>query len=86
MIERRHGYENLIRLAGLIRSSYTTGYYPENSDFDGSFRRINLELSPFGKTKVGKVNIKTRTGYRALRPSPSADSGRSHIRSCDSSC
>jgi VWFA-related protein len=63
------GDELFIKLAGLIRSAYTIGYYPENSDFDGGFRRISLELSPRGKTKAGKVNIKTRNGYRALRPS-----------------
>ena len=61
--------EMLIKLAGLIRSSYTIGYYPENSDFDGGFRRISLELSPGGKVKAGPVNIKTRSGYRAFRPS-----------------
>src|SRR5262245_12047162 len=61
--------ELLIKLTGLIRSGYTIGYYPENSDFDGKFRRISLELSPQGKAKVGKVDIKTRNGYRALRPS-----------------
>jgi VWFA-related protein len=64
----------LIKLAGLIRSSYTIGYYPENSDFDGRFRRISLELSSQGKAKVGKVSIKARTGYRALRPSSPAAS------------
>jgi VWFA-related protein len=64
--------DQLIKLTGLIRSSYTIGYYPENSDFDGSFRRISLELSPAGKIKAGKVKIKTRDGYRALRPSPPA--------------
>jgi VWFA-related protein len=68
------GDETLIKLAGLIRSSYTIGYYPENTDFDGRFRRISLELSPSGKAKVGKVNIKTRTGYLALRPSATAAS------------
>ncbi|MGH9839281.1 MAG: VWA domain-containing protein [Blastocatellia bacterium] len=61
--------ELFIKLTGLIGSSYTIGYYPENSDFDGRFRRINLELSGRGKTKAGKVHIKTRNGYRALRPS-----------------
>jgi VWFA-related protein len=61
--------EMLIKLAGLIRSSYTIGYYPENSNFDGRFRRINLELSLRGKTKVGRVNIKTRNGYMAVRSS-----------------
>jgi len=62
----------LIKVAGLIRSSYTIGYYPANSDFDGSFRRISLELSPSGKAKAGKFTIKTRNGYRALRPSAKA--------------
>ncbi len=61
--------ELFVRLTGLIRSSYTIAYYPENSDFDGRFRRISLELSGRGKAKTGKVNIKTRNGYRALRPS-----------------
>jgi VWFA-related protein len=64
------GDELFIKLAALIRSTYTIGYYPENSSFDGRFRLISLELSPRGKKKVGKVNIKTRNGYRALRPSP----------------
>ncbi|HEU0178593.1 MAG TPA: VWA domain-containing protein [Blastocatellia bacterium] len=68
------GDEMLIKLAGLIRSSYTIGYYPANSDFDGRFRRISLELSSQGKAKVGRVDIKTRDGYRALRPSAPAAS------------
>ena len=71
---RQDGDETLIKLAGLIRSSYTIGYYPENSNFDGRFRRTSLELSPSGKAKAGKVNIKTRNGYRALRPSAPAAS------------
>jgi hypothetical protein len=59
----------LIKLAGLISSSYTIGYYPENSNFDGGYRRISLELTPKGNTKAGPVDIKTRSGYRAFRPS-----------------
>jgi VWFA-related protein len=66
---RQEADELLLKLTRLIQSSYTIGYYPENSNFDGRFRRINLELSPSGKTKAGRVNIKTRKGYRALRPS-----------------
>jgi len=66
--------DQLIKLTDLIRSSYTIGYYPENSNFDGGFRRIGLELSPIGKTKAGNVTIKTRNGYRALRPSATAAS------------
>ena len=64
----------LIKLTDLIRSSYTIGYYPENFNFDGGFRRIRLEMSSSGKAKVGKVTIKTRNGYRALRPSTTATS------------
>lgn len=73
--KREEADEMLIKLAGLIRASYTIGYYPENPDFDGRFRRINLELSRRGKTKAATVNIKTRNGYRALRPSSPAVSG-----------
>ena len=62
--------ELFIKLAQQIRSSYTIGYYPENSNFDGRFRRIKVELSRSGKAKAGKVNIKTRDGYRASRRSP----------------
>jgi VWFA-related protein len=70
LVGKREGADDLlIKLMGLIGSSYTIGYYPENSDFDGRFRRISLELSGRGKAKAGKVNIKTRNGYRALRPS-----------------
>jgi VWFA-related protein len=66
---KQNADELLIELTRLIQSSYTIGYYPENSDFDGRFRRISMELSPSGKAKAGKVNLKTRKGYRALRPS-----------------
>jgi hypothetical protein len=66
--------EMFMNLTGLISSSYTIGYYPENSEFDGRFHRISLELSPSGKTKAGNVTIKTRNGYRALRPSATAAS------------
>jgi len=59
--------EWLIKLAGLIRSGYTIGYYPVNKDFDGRFRQIRLELSEDGKRKTGKVDIRSGNGYRALR-------------------
>ncbi len=59
--------ELFIKLTGLIRSSYTIGYYPKNTNFDGRFRRIKLELSKSGKAKAGKVEIKTRDGYHAIR-------------------
>jgi VWFA-related protein len=67
--KRKAPDEWLIKLAGLIRTSYSIGYYPDDKDFDGRFRHIKLELSRSGKTKAGTVNIKMRNGYRALRPS-----------------
>ncbi len=60
--------ELFTQLTRLIRSSYTIGYYPENTNFDGKFRRIKLELSKSAKTKYGNVDIKTREGYYAARP------------------
>ncbi len=59
-----------MKLARQIRSTYTIGYYPENTNFDGKFRRIKLELSPSGKAKAGNVNIAVREGYHAVRRSP----------------
>ncbi len=59
--------ELFIKLTSLIRSSYTIGYYPDNTNFDGRFRRIKLELSKSGQAKAGNVNIQTRNGYHAVR-------------------
>lgn len=64
--------EMFMKLAKQIRSSYTIGYYPENTNFDGKFRRIKLELSKSGKAKFGKVDIKTREGYHAVRRVPAS--------------
>lgn len=61
--------ELFIRLTGLIRSSYTIGYYPDNTKFDGRFRRIKVELSKSGKAKAGNVRIVAREGYHAVRRS-----------------
>ena len=72
--EQEKADELFIKLTDLIRSSYTIGYYPQDSNFNGRFRRMSLELSPRGKTKAGKVTIKARTGYRALRTSSPAAS------------
>ena len=61
------------KLAKQIHSSYTIGYYPENTSFDGQFRRINVELSQSGKAKAGKADIKARVGYFAIRPESMAN-------------
>ena len=47
--------ELFIKLTSLIRSSYTIGYYPDNTNFDGRFRNIKLELSKSGLAKVGEM-------------------------------
>lgn len=60
----------LLNIFEMIRGSYTISYYPENTNFDGRFRQIKLELSPQRKAKPGKVKITARSGYKAIRPSP----------------
>jgi len=70
--EQEKGNELFNKLIELVHSSYTIGYYPEDSNFDGRYRRIKLELSPRGKLKAGEVNIKSRAGYRAIRSSSPA--------------
>jgi VWFA-related protein len=66
--KREQSDEWLIRLTGLIRSAYSVGYYPDDKNFNGRFRKIKLELSVQGKTKSAAVQIKTRVGYHAIRP------------------
>jgi Ca-activated chloride channel homolog len=50
-----------------IRNQYTIGYYPSNSAKDGTFRRVEVKVFPPGS--MGKVDVRTRTGYYALKPS-----------------
>jgi Ca-activated chloride channel homolog len=55
-----------------IRNQYTLGYYPTNSAKDGTFRRVEVEVLP--PPGLGKLNIRSRTGYYALKktsPPPS---------------
>lgn len=42
-----------------LRSVYSIGYYPENQNFDGSWRNIRLRLTESG------VSLRTRPGYYA---------------------
>lgn len=47
-----------------LRSRYVIGYEPSNTNFDGRFRQIKVELSTSGKAKVReKVEIKAKKGY-----------------------
>ena len=49
-----------------IRNQYTIGYYPTNSAKDGTFRRVEVQVFP--PHGMGKLNVRTRTGYYALKP------------------
>jgi Ca-activated chloride channel homolog len=53
------------RIARDIRHQYTVGYYPSNSAHDGSFRTVRVEVTP--PASIGKVSVRTRTGYFAQR-------------------
>jgi Ca-activated chloride channel homolog len=50
-----------------IRNQYTLGYYPTNTAKDGTFRAVQVSLTPpHGK---GKLNVRSRTGYYAQKTS-----------------
>jgi Ca-activated chloride channel homolog len=52
-----------------IRNQYTIGYYPTNAEKDGTFRRVDVEVFP--PHGYGKLSVRTRTGYYALKRSAS---------------
>jgi Ca-activated chloride channel homolog len=56
-----------------IRNQYTLGYYPTNAEKDGTFRKVEVDvLSPHGHSKL---NVRTRTGYYALKKTPPPSQG-----------
>lgn len=56
-----------------IRNQYTIGYYPTNSNKDGTFRRVEVKVFP--PSRMGKLDVRTRTGYYALKPATSQTQG-----------
>jgi VWFA-related protein len=50
------------QIAHDIRNQYTLGYYPTNTNKDGSFRTVKVEVNARGR---GKLVVRTRTGYYA---------------------
>jgi len=53
-------------IASELRMQYALGYYPTNSQRDGSWRTIRVEVVP---DKVhGKLVARTRSGYYATKP------------------
>ncbi len=52
--------KGLDRIDREVRARYTLGYYPTNSKFDGSFRKVKIEVKRPG------VEVVTRPGYYAI--------------------
>jgi Ca-activated chloride channel homolog len=59
------------QVAHEIRNQYTIGYYPTNASRDGTFRAVQVRVFP--PKGMGKVSVRTRTGYYAPKPSANAD-------------
>jgi VWFA-related protein len=53
------------QIAHDIRNQYTLAYYPTNSARDGSFRTVQVQVTP--PRNAGKLSVRTRTGYYASR-------------------
>ena len=57
-----------------IRNQYTLAYYPTNTNRDGSFRAVSVEVIP--PRGHGKLVARTRNGYYApSTPAASTSSG-----------
>jgi len=56
-----------------IRNQYTIGYYPTNSTKDGTFRRVEVRVFP--PSGMGRLDVRTRTGYYALKPATEQTQG-----------
>jgi VWFA-related protein len=54
-----------LQIAHDIRNQYTLAYYPTNTEKDGTFRAVRVEVTdPHSKSRL---NVRTRTGYYAPR-------------------
>lgn len=59
------------QVAHEIRNQYTIGYYPTDSLKDGTFRNVQVRVFP--PKGLGKIVVRTRTGYYAPKASADAD-------------
>ncbi len=55
------------QIAHDIRNQYTIAYYPSNSKRDGTFRAVQVQVTP--PRGRGKMTVRTRTGYYAQKES-----------------
>ena len=53
------------QIAHDIRNQYTMGYYSTNTAHDGTFRAVQVQVTP--QRNTGKLTVRTRTGYYASR-------------------
>ncbi len=53
-------------IAGAIRSQYTIGFFSENRNRDGRFRKVDISVAS-GNDRSG-LRVKSRKGYLAPRP------------------
>jgi VWFA-related protein len=61
------------RIAGDIRNQYTIAYVPANRKQDGTYRIITVKASA---PHLGRLSVRTRTGYRAPLDSPPSPAAR----------
>ena len=59
------------QIAHDIRNQYTIGYYSTNTAHDGTFRAVQVQVTP--PRNSGKLTVRTRTGYYAPRASSSGN-------------
>jgi Ca-activated chloride channel homolog len=59
------------QVAKEIRNQYTLGYYPANSNRDGTFRPVLVKVIP--PNGRGKLSVRTRTGYYAPKAPANGD-------------
>ncbi len=60
------------RIARDLREQYTLGYVPLKKINDGSFRRIQVQVTAPGR---GKLHVRTRSGYSAVSEKHSSAEG-----------
>ena len=53
------------QIARDVRNQYTLGYYSTNAAHDGTFRTVAVQVTP--PHGMGKLTVRTRTGYYASR-------------------
>ncbi len=64
------------QIARDIRNQYTVAYYPTNTAQDGTYRTVQVSVTP--QHGSGKLQVRTRAGYYARGPAMRAGAGASN--------